>query len=326
MRGKHHVLVQDKRIRYEFTIRRNITIIRGDSATGKTQLIELLSAYAQNGEESGIEIRCDKACVVLTRERWEQNLQQIRDSIVFVDEGNPFISSDDFARAISGSDNCYVLITREALPNLPYSVEEIYGIRTSDRYAGLKQVYHELYRIYEDSLQLDEGGVPEVITEDSNAGYDFFSDICGDRIRCISAGGKSGIAAILGNHTDDDVMIIADGAAFGSEMEKVVRLIRDGAHVLLYLPESFEWMILSSGVINDPEIRAILEAPEEYISGEEYLSWERYFAELLSVKSRDSYLKYNKRKLNPAYLRETEKKRIIAIIPDAVRNILGITG
>ena len=45
-------------------------------------------------------------------------------------------------------DNYYVIVTRESLPTLPYSVEEIYGIRTSGRYGTLKQSYHEFYRIY----------------------------------------------------------------------------------------------------------------------------------------------------------------------------------
>ena len=46
MKGKYSVFVQNNRLRYEFTISRNITIIRGDSATGKTTLLDLLNAYA----------------------------------------------------------------------------------------------------------------------------------------------------------------------------------------------------------------------------------------------------------------------------------------
>lgn len=42
MKGKYHIVVQNNRLRYEMDIRRNITIIRGDSATGKTKLINLL--------------------------------------------------------------------------------------------------------------------------------------------------------------------------------------------------------------------------------------------------------------------------------------------
>ncbi len=42
MRGQYHVMVQNKRLRYEFDIKRNITIIRGDSATGKTTLYDYI--------------------------------------------------------------------------------------------------------------------------------------------------------------------------------------------------------------------------------------------------------------------------------------------
>ncbi len=42
MKGKYHIVVQNNKLRYELNIRRNITIIRGDSATGKTRLIRRL--------------------------------------------------------------------------------------------------------------------------------------------------------------------------------------------------------------------------------------------------------------------------------------------
>lgn len=35
MRGKHRVVVSTKCLRYDFVLRRSLTIIRGDSATGK---------------------------------------------------------------------------------------------------------------------------------------------------------------------------------------------------------------------------------------------------------------------------------------------------
>lgn len=42
MKGKHRVIVQNNRLHYEFEIGRNITVILGDSATGKTTLINML--------------------------------------------------------------------------------------------------------------------------------------------------------------------------------------------------------------------------------------------------------------------------------------------
>lgn len=41
MKGKYRITVQNKRIRYDFEVKRNLTIIRGDSATGKTALVQI---------------------------------------------------------------------------------------------------------------------------------------------------------------------------------------------------------------------------------------------------------------------------------------------
>jgi predicted ATPase len=131
MKGSHEVIVKNNRLQYKFTLYRNITILRGDSATGKTTLIEMIADYLRDGAGSGIEVSCDKKCVVLDRVNWERDLRDYRDSIVFIDEGNAFVRSEDFARMIKNSDNYYVIATRDSLSTLPYSVQEIYGIRNS---------------------------------------------------------------------------------------------------------------------------------------------------------------------------------------------------
>ena len=64
MKGIHRVVIQNKRIRYDFELRRNLTVLRGDSATGKTTLIEMIQEFINNGEDSSIELRCDKSCYV----------------------------------------------------------------------------------------------------------------------------------------------------------------------------------------------------------------------------------------------------------------------
>ena len=148
MVGAYRVIVQNKKIKFDFEIRRNITILRGDSATGKTTLVEMIQEYEELGSDSGITLQCERNCAVLSGRQWEKQLAGLSQSIVFVDEGNVFTASKEFAAAIQKTDNYYVIVTRESLPALPYSVEEIYGIRTSGKYGTLKQSYHELYRIY----------------------------------------------------------------------------------------------------------------------------------------------------------------------------------
>ena len=149
MKGKHLVTIKNNVLRYQFEIRRNITIIKGDSATGKTTLIDMVREYFENGEQSGVSLQCDKTCIVLEGHQWKVLLENIHDSIVFIDEGNLFITTDEFSSAVKKSDNYYVIVTREGLPPLPYSVDEIYGIKSSGKYGTLQQTYQEFYRIYE---------------------------------------------------------------------------------------------------------------------------------------------------------------------------------
>ena len=48
MKGKHRVIVSTKRLKYEFELRRNLTIIKGDSATGKTTLVDRSRDFENN--------------------------------------------------------------------------------------------------------------------------------------------------------------------------------------------------------------------------------------------------------------------------------------
>ena len=75
-------------------------------------------------------------------------LELIHDTIVFIDEENLFIRKKEFADIVQKSSNYYVLITRESLPLLPYSIQEIYGIRTSGHFHFPGKIYHEFYPIY----------------------------------------------------------------------------------------------------------------------------------------------------------------------------------
>ena len=168
MKGKHKIEVRSGRVVFTIELERNITILRGDSATGKTTLVEMLQAYETYGRQSGVTVSCDKPCRVLSGVNWELQLNATHDSIVFVDEGSTFVSSLDFARAIQHSDNYYVLVTREDLSTLPYSVNAILELKkTTSRF---KRTYNKAYPIYDSltasNVQLE--GVEKLLTEDAN--------------------------------------------------------------------------------------------------------------------------------------------------------------
>ena len=316
MTGSYEVIVQNRRLQYKFTISRNITILRGDSATGKTTLIEMIRAYQLNGEQSGINISCKKKCVSLEGNDWQLLLTQINDSIVFIDEGNSFVYSQDFAEAVKNSSNYYVIAVRNNLFNLPYSITEIYGIEnvSGNKYQGTKRLYSRLYNLYEKNSPIAKK--PElVIVEDAKSGYEFFKHVCDNfSIPCVSAMGKSKISTKVLESPADNILVIADGAAFGSEIESMVQL-RYSKNIGIYLPESFEWLILNSGLIKNGDINQILENPSDYIDSQKYFSWEVFFTDLLIKSAKGTYLEYSKSRLNATYKQENETNAILSKMP-----------
>ena len=316
MKGKHEVIVRNRRIKYKFTVERNITILRGDSATGKTTLIEMIAEYRRRGEDSGISLSCDKECVVLNPYDWKLIIGQIRDSIVFIDEGEDFVKSNEFAEFIRKSDNYYVIATRTTLANLPYSIKEVYGIKNiaGNRYQGTKRLYSEFYPLY--SIGEPDISTPDcVIVEDKKSGYQFFKGICDKHdVECISANGNANLERVVAACKRERILVIADGAAFGPYIERLLDLSRI-KNIAIYLPESFEWLILKSGLIKDASVKEVLRDPSEYIESKKYFSWEQFFTALLKEKTKGTYLVYNKAKLNPVYLHKNTSAAIMKEVP-----------
>lgn len=314
MKGKYKVIVRNNKLHYEFEIKRNITIIQGDSATGKTTLINMLRQAENLGESSGVDVLSNVPCRILEGVSWKLILQNTVGAIFFIDEENAFINTEEFAAEVRGSDNYFVLITRENLYNLPYSVEEIYGLYASGRYQNTKKIYQQMYRIYSDIQELPIK--PELfIVEDSNSGYEFFKAVSDEKnLECESAGGKSNIFSKIKNVKNREVCVIADGAAIGPEMNGLYEISHKKKNIHLYLPESFEWIVLKSGLIDDREIRKILETPELFIDSKKYFSWERFFTNLLIEKTKNSYLQYRKSAINKTYLHSKNKEKILNCI------------
>ena len=180
MTGTHDIILYNNKVHYHLTVRRNITILRGDSASGKSELIRLLTGYNSHPASSGITLICDKKCSVLTEGNWRLYTNSCTDHIFFIDDGNAFVKTKKFAETVSrvGStrsvdssnrsngtiavpkdqvtahreaDNYFVIISRETLSQLPYSKDELYGLREEadsgrDHLPG--RVYNEMYRLF----------------------------------------------------------------------------------------------------------------------------------------------------------------------------------
>ena len=294
MIGKYDIEVVTRKVDYQLTVERNITILRGNSATGKSTLYRAIKQFENDGRASGIKLTCDRPCVILEGKNWENDLKEIKQSIVFVDEGAKFINTEEFATAIKKSDNYYVLITRQDLGNLPYSIHEIYELDTN-RIGN--RMFCKQQQIYKSNNIAQNAIISKIVTEDSKTGYELYIEYAKTHnIQCEHADGKTNVSKkIVNKNNSQTTLIIVDGAAYGSEMNNTMILINSIPGYILFTPESFEWLLLNSNILNEPYITEVLKAPYNYIESSEFFSWEKYFTDLLNKATKESnIMPYNK--------------------------------
>lgn len=66
MVGKHKIEVLARRVIYSMTVERNITILRGDSATGKTDMVRTI--LLSKRKDSPYKVNCDVECIAINFE------------------------------------------------------------------------------------------------------------------------------------------------------------------------------------------------------------------------------------------------------------------
>lgn len=81
MKGTQHVEVSNRNAKFRFDLHRNITIVRGDSGTGKTTLYNMIADYTRLQAESGVNLSSTKPCVALMDMDWKNQLDGISNSI-----------------------------------------------------------------------------------------------------------------------------------------------------------------------------------------------------------------------------------------------------
>ena len=71
MKGAYQIRVKNNRNSYMFELRRNITILRGESGRGKTTLFDMIYEFNRFGKNSGVAVSCDRELIALSGDDWE---------------------------------------------------------------------------------------------------------------------------------------------------------------------------------------------------------------------------------------------------------------
>lgn len=300
MKGSIRVTVSNARLRYEFTINRNITSLIDRGATGKSTLHRLIS---EGDNSNGIHIWTSTGAklVALTPSTWEALLAYNKGSptIFVVDEFDSFINSNEFSIAFKES-GCYLIIINRDIPgSLPVSIHEIYELETKNNITRFKRKYPDVIYGYK--------SFTHIIPEDSNSGKEFLELAFPGMVDNSDIWGKDAIIRKL-RQSEEYPLVVADGAALGSLIKPILNLLKL-RHGTLVAPESFEYVILKSKIMSLPDKE--LADLEENIEASEFLSWEAFFTSELIKRTAGTQLSYSKSKLAPAYKKETNISYIL---------------
>lgn len=321
MKGSYWFKAKSKKVLFEFSIRRNITVIKGDSATGKTTLLHILYEYLRIGKQSGYSVSTNASYYVYIRDEvgrdWKDALYPLKNTVIFIEENNEFVFTEEFAAFVKNSGNYFVLVTRAPLKMLPYSIHEIYEIITDGKRTDIKESYHEFKEIYSNYPIIENNKIQNVVTEDSNSGFQFWTHAFKNS-NVTSSNGNGNLIRQVKESDSGDTLVIADGAAFGALIESCISSFQAQTErrISLWLPESFEYLILKSGVLKSEKIEQILNDIPEYVECEKYESWENFFTDILVMMTADGVEKYSKSTLNTYYLQDWIVDKIKGQLPE----------
>lgn len=285
MTGKYVLKIKDDYVSYELELSRQVTVLKGNSGTGKSYFAQLCQYAMQH--RGGVVCNLTEMLVVMGGAHSDLTLNdfygKLKGKIFVCDEwNNRVLRTKEFAKFVNGSDNYFIIISRSGcLGMLTYSINDIYNINDCGAFHRLKNHYTDIER------QL----VPDlVITEDSCAGKEFYEKT----LKCpvISANGKGNVWNIAKRENADGKLIccIVDGSAFGAELAKILHGFPREYGVYIVAPESFEWLVLNTSLYKN-SVSQELERPYDFCETTKYVSWERLFTSLLQGLS--SYSKAN---------------------------------
>lgn len=322
MKGKYFINIGNKRVSYSLEFKRNVTLIKGNSGTGKSTLINMIEDYKKFGKSSGIHVSTNiKNMVVLDYDTdWVSLLTSVRDTILFADEFVSYCYSREFARLFLESGNYIVLVSRDGrLGALPCAVDEIYYLKSENNgnYYSTR-----LYNCYEDDVLSFRPDI--VVTEDSKSGYAIINNILNCEV--VSAYGKDKVytkVTELLSTGYSRIYVIVDGAVFGNQIQKLISLCSN-YDLYIFAPESFEFLLLNTSFFSK-FLSTELSETYLYVDSLEFITWERYYTHLLRSLCVNytgvSYSKSDWSELNPFFKRVAILKQIAYQLKDLDNSI-----
>lgn len=231
-----------KTIQYDLDIKNRLTILKGNSASGKSILTKMIDAHSV---DKSIIIISDMPVRHLTYTTLELNPDLSSDVVYILDEYDG-VDTKLVAKYINNRNYKFILITRyEINPLINYSTDDIYELYKSGKIIKNRKLYAHIND--NSNIKLDK--INKFITEDSGSGKEFFENL--QNITVTSTNGNGNITKDI----VDNSIIFFDRVSFGPYIRKLSELILY-KNIGIICPQLFEHLLLTSELFNTGKIQA----------------------------------------------------------------------
>lgn len=295
--------VRNKRYNCDLVLKHKVSVIKGDSGTGKTWLTKALIDIS-----GGYKVTYSQRVtpVLLNEHEWEHQLTgDYNDTPLFIVDDCDFVFTKEFGSMFNHTGICYLILiirtsTRvgklERMNTISVSGDAIYnfvanGVEhtiTADVNFKTVQVNKEIH-------------CNKILCEDSGSGYTFFKHLYGKSNVTSSFGKDNIVDHIISKYEEysklDSLLLIVDYSAIGLRLKEILSILKfcDVNVYMIVKYKSFEYMLLRSNMFN---------LSEEDICRDElsYPSLEVACESLLTSLTKGKIYAYDKRKeLKPCY-------------------------
>lgn len=330
MKGKYSIKLKNKKMQYSLEISRQVSIIRGDSSTGKSSFVAMLKQHISEVNKGTFPTTILETNISLKNihimsgddEHILSKIEEYSKSIIILDEDcDYFFNKKSFGSYVKNSDNYFVIVSRRKLAHVPYSIDSVFCFENSVKAMnGIVYTSSIIKKVFSnDYIKVNDCSV--IITEDVGLGCEVYRKVC-PNAKVVSAKGNSAIQKMIGEelgiNSNASISVICDNSAYGNYIGDLIKFLEFKEYLVsLYAPESFEWLILKSLYSKKPEVLKVLESPWDFCETTKYYSYERMYTSLLnSIYLKYFGVKYTKGNTSDKMLAEVVAKK------DYILNIL----
>lgn len=300
-----NISIKSANLNYNLQIENKLTILTGLSATGKTTLINLINEY--NSENNIAEVYSKLPLYIINSNIWENPELYKSEAYYFIDEDMEFLKTPTFFKNILNSKGYFIVVGRDPEIFINYSIDSIYELKLDN---GVHKMVSK-YNIKELAYKYNYDNIKEVLNEDSGSGFEFYKQII--PLNHISSKGNKGILNLI--NKDDSKIVILDRAGYGKLINTLINNVESNNYnIVLNLQNSFEYVILKSGVLgNNLEKFNFM---EEELKLNNINLEKTYFEILIDLASKNKRTRYTKKHINPWYLESTTINKIVDTIQE----------